>query len=234
VGVGLPVEDMSDLRDLLIPVMKAIAVTVGPRCEVVLHDLKASGRLGSTIIWIENGHVTGRYVGGPTTNLGLEALKTGDPDPDRYNYRSKTSDGRELRSSSIYFRNSRGELIGALCVNVDIRTYIHARDALDELIGLEDTASVEIDETFGTDIGSVLDDLVRRGIQRVGIPVTAMTRADKVSVVRFLDEKGVFLVKRAIDRMARALKISRVTAYAYLEEARASAAPTGGSATERA
>ncbi len=228
VSVRLPVEDMSDLRDLLVPVMKAIAATVGPRCELVLRDLKASGRLESTIIWIENGHVTGRYVGGPTTNLGLEALKSGDPDPDRYNYRSKTADGRELRSSSVYFRNARGELIGALCVNVDIRTYLHARDALDELIGLDDSASVEIDETFGTDVGGVLDDLVRRGIQRVGVPVNAMTRADKVSVVRFLDAKGAFLVKRAIDRMARALKISRVTAYAYLEEARSSAAPTGG------
>src|SRR5512142_860148 len=110
---------MTELRDVLVPVMKAIAQTVGPRCEVVLHDLRAADRLGSTIVWIENGQVTGRRVGGPTTNLGLEALRTGDPNPDRFNYRTKTADGRELRSSSVYFRNGRGEIIGALCVNVD-------------------------------------------------------------------------------------------------------------------
>ena len=40
-------------------------------------------------------------------------------------------------------------------------------------------------------------------------------------MVRSLDEKGAFLVKRAAERIARALGTSRVTAYAYLEEARA-------------
>lgn len=227
-ALGLQVEDMADLRDLLIPIMKSIAMTVGPRCEVVLHDFRALASRGSTIMWIENGHVTGRYVGGPTTNLGLEALKTGDPSPDRFNYRTRTADGRELRSSSIYFRNRAGELIGALCLNIDVRTYVHARDALDELIGRDDEAALEIDETFGTDIGDVLDDLVRRGIQRRGLPVTAMSRDDKVAVVGYLDEKGAFLVKRAIDRVARALKISRVTAYAYLDEARTTASAAGG------
>lgn len=228
----MPVEDMSDLRDLLIPVMKAIALTVGPRCEVVLHDIRAWDRLGSTITWIENGHVTGRRVGGPTTNLGLEALRTGDPNPDRFNYRTRTPDGRELRSSSVYFRNVRGELIGALCINVDVRAYAHARDALDELVGRVDEPSVEIDELLGTDIGEVLDGLLQRGIQRVGVPATAMNCEDKVAVMRFLDEKGAFLVKRAIDRIARGLRISRVTAYAYLEEARSTTA-AGGAQGER-
>ncbi len=228
-AAGVPIEDISDLRDLLVPIMKAIALTVGPRCEVVLHDLHAWDRLGSTIVWIENGQVTGRRVGGPTTNLGLEALKTGDANPDRFNYRTRTPDGRELRSSSIYFRNSRGELIGALCINLDVRAYAHARDALQELVGDGD---IEVDETFRTDIGEVLDDLVRQGIARVGVPVTAMTRDEKVSVIRYLDDRGGFLVKRAIDRVARALRISRVTASAYLEEARASAVMTGGGTGE--
>lgn len=228
-ATGLPIEDVSDLRDLLVPLMKAIALTVGPRCEVVLHDLKASDRLGSTIIWIENGHVTGRRVGGPTTNLGLEALRTGDENPDRFNYRSRGPDGRDLRSSSIYLRNCRGELVGALCINVDIRAYAHARDALAELVG---DSAMEVDETFGTDIGEVLDDLVRRGIARIGVPVSAMKRDDKVAVIRYVDEKGGFLVKRAIDRVARAVRVSRVTAYAYLEEARASTDSAGGGAAD--
>jgi predicted transcriptional regulator YheO len=48
-----------------------------------------------------------------------------------------------------------------------------------------------------------------------------MSRDDKVAVIRLLDKKGAFLVKRAIDRIARVLRVSRVTAYNYLEEARA-------------
>lgn len=213
-------DSMADVRDLLVPVMKAIALTVGPRCEVVLHDIQAAG-LANSIIAIENGHVTGRHVGGPSTNLGLEALHATDADPDRFGYRGRTPDGRTLRSSSIYFRNARGTLIGALCINLDVQPYLHARDALTELIGQEDGASLETEEIFGTEIGDVLDSLVQLAVSRVGIPVSAMTRDDKVACIRFLDKKGAFLVKRAIDRIARALRISRVTAYAYLEEARA-------------
>lgn len=220
-AVSLAVDSMADLREMLIPIMKAIALTVGPRCEVVLHDIQAHDYLASSIIAIENGHVTGRHVGGPSTNLGLEALRDPAADPNRFGYRSKTPDGRTLRSSSIYFRNSRGDLIGALCINLDVQPYMHARDALDELIGQDAPASSNSEEIFGTEIGDVLDGMLQLAVSRVGIPVNAMSRDDKVAVIRFLDKKGAFLVKRAIDRIARVLRVSRVTAYAYLEEARA-------------
>ncbi len=220
-AITLPVESMADLADLLVPIMKAIALTVGPRCEVVLHDIHARDYLASSIIAIENGHVTGRHVGGPSTNLGLEALRNANVDPDRFGYQGRTPDGRTLRSSSIYFRNMRGDLIGALCINFDVQPYLHARDALSELVGTGDPVSPDSAEIFGTEISDVLDGLVQLAVSRVGIPVSAMTREDKVAVIGFLDKKGAFLVKRAIDRIARVLRISRVTAYAYLEEARA-------------
>jgi predicted transcriptional regulator YheO len=81
--------------------------------------------------------------------------------------------------------------------------------------------SPDTEEIFGSEIGDVLDGMVQQAVSRVGIPVSAMTRDDKVAVIRILDKKGAFLVKRAIDRIARVLRVSRVTAYAYLEEARA-------------
>lgn len=220
-AVSLAVDSMVDLRDLLIPVMRAIALTIGPRCEVVLHDIQAHDYLASSIIAIENGHVTGRHVGGPSTNLGLEALRDATANPDRFSYRSHTPDGRELHCSSIYFRNGHGDLIGALCINLDVQPYVHARDTLDELIGRDAPAASDPEEVFGTEIGDVLDGMVQLAVSRVGIPVSAMSRDDKVAVIRLLDKKGAFLVKRAIDRIARVLRVSRVTAYNYLEEARA-------------
>ena len=217
-----------DLRAFLIPIMKAIALTVGPRCEVVLHEIRPTNQLESSIVAIENGHVTGRVVGGPTTNLGLEAIRSGDPDPDRFNYRTRTSDGRVLRSSSVYFRDRDGLLAAALCINLDISPYANARDALAELIGPEPADSNEIPETFGHEVGEVLDALIAQSISRSGVAVGLMTRDQKVEVIRDLDERGAFLVKRAIERIARALRISRVTAYAYLQEARTPPAIPGG------
>jgi predicted transcriptional regulator YheO len=225
---SIGIDDASDLADALQPVMKAIALTIGPRCEVVLHRIRPGDELGSTIVAIENGHVTGRVVGGPTTNLGLEAIRSGEPDPDRFNYRTRTRDGRELRSSSVYFRAPDGALIGALYINLDVSHYRDARDALAELVGPQPDDE-EVPETFGQEMGEVLDALIQRSIDATGVAPNLMTRDQKVEVIRELDERGAFLVKRAIERIARALQISRVTAYAYLQEARTRAQAQRGS-----
>jgi predicted transcriptional regulator YheO len=226
----LPVDEFAEVKDALVAIARAIARTIGPQCEVVLHDYREWDRSGSTIVWIENGHVTGRRVGGPTTNLGLEALKSGTDSPDRFNYQSRAKDGRTLRSTSIYFRNRAGKLIGSLCINVDVDAYVTARAALDALLGVEPEAPDDTDtaETFGSDIAEVLDAQIQAAIARTGKPAAALARDDRVAVVRYLDEKGAFLVKRAADRIARALGTSRVTVYAYLEEARAGGASSNG------
>lgn len=213
----LETDSMAQVAEMFGPVMQAIAATMGPQCEVVLHSLESPDHLDRTIVAIENGHVTGRQVGGPTTNLGLEVLQTHDSTPDRFNYRSHTKDGRVLRSSSVYFRNAEGAIIGALCINLDITAYLQAHGALNDFLGRNDS---EVKETFGAEIGEVLDALIQNALDRVGMPAPAMSRDDKIEVVRYLDEKGAFLVKRSMERVARALGISRVTAYAYLEEVR--------------
>jgi len=225
----LPVDEMSEIKGALVGIARAIARTIGPRCEVVLHDYREWDRSGSTIVWIENGHVTGRRVGGPTTNLGLEAMRAGYASADRFNYLSRAKDGRTLRSTSIYFQNRSGKLIGSLCINVDVDAFVTARAALDALLGVEaEPAGDDETETFGTDIGEVLDAQIQAALSRTGKPLPSLSREDRVAVVRHLDEKGAFLVKRAADRIARSLGISRVTVYAYLEEARASGASNNG------
>lgn len=226
----LPVDEFAEMKDALVAIARAIARTTGPQCEVVLHDYREWDRSGSTIVWIENGHVTGRVVGGPTTNLGLEALKSGNDSADRFNYQSRTKDGRTLRSTSIYFRNRTGKLIGSLCINVDVDAYVTARAALDTLLGVasEPAADADVAETFGTDIAEVLDAQIQAAIARTGKPVAALARDDRVAVVRHLDDKGAFLVKRAADRIARALGTSRVTVYAYLDEARSGGSSSNG------
>ena len=97
--MGKP-QNIDELVLVLRPIMRAIATSVGPFCEVVLHDV--SGRnVEHTIVAIENGHVTNRQVGGPSTDRGLEVLRTGTSEEADYAYATRTKDGRELRSSSI-------------------------------------------------------------------------------------------------------------------------------------
>ena len=212
-------KDVETLRTMLQPVMKAIASAVGPHCEVVLHDLSEHD-LEHTIAAIENGQVTGRTVGGPSTNLGLEVLRQEAEDHDEFGYRARTRDGRELRSSSVYFRDEGGTVIAALCVNVDMTPLQAARASLDQVLQGNDEAPKTREEVFATDISEVLDTLIEAAISNTGKTVALMDRQDKLEVLRFLDDKGAFYVKRAVDRVARRLGISRVTAYNYLDQVR--------------
>ena len=45
-----------------------------------------------------------------------------------------------------------------------------------------------------------------------------MSRSQKQQVVKFLDERGAFLIKRAVEDVAARLEVSRFTIYNYLEE----------------
>ena len=47
-----------------------------------------------------------------------------------------------------------------------------------------------------------------------------MTRKKAVEIVKFMDEKGNFLVKGAIDQVAARMGVSKVTVYSYLDEAK--------------
>lgn len=204
------------------PVMRAIATAGGASCEVVLHNLDgADVDLGHTIAAIENGHVTGREVGGPSTSLGLNVLRNRQENHDAFGYRGFTDDGRELRCSSVYFRNRAGDIIAALCINVDLSAVQQARSLLEALLPAQrPAADTSPDEYFGRDLVSMMETMISEAIREVGRPVAQMTRGDKIDVLARLDQRGATQMRKSVETIAVRLGISRVTAYAYLDEAR--------------
>lgn len=214
-------ESAEEVLRLYRPVMRALATAAGPSVEVVLHNLDgADVDLGHTIMAIENGHVTGRAVGGPSTNLGLDVLKDRQKDHDAFGYRGRTSDGRELRCSSVYFHNEAGDIIASFCINVDLSPLQQARNMLEALLPTPTVLGDAPQEHFGTDMGSVMDQMIAEAIAEIGRPVEQMTRDDKIAVLEKLDQRGVTQMRKSIQTIAKRLHVSRVTAYSYLDETR--------------
>ena len=211
-------ETIDDVVAVLIPVMHGITEAVGRYCEVVLHDL-TGGDLAHSIIAIENGEVTGRHIGGPSTNLGLDLLNDESVDPNRFGYRGRTSDGRELHSSSIYFRNPTGRIIAALCINVDTTPFQVLQDTVASVLppALMEQPEMEI---VAPDISSILATMIDDAVRTVGKAVPLMSKTDRIEVLRLLQDRGAFHVKKAVNQVAKRLGISRVTAYGYLDEIR--------------
>ena len=107
----------------------AIAVQFGSNCEVVVHDLETNDPERS-IVAIENGHVTGRSVGDGPSHIVLDAVKAGKVHKlsDRLAYLTKTTDGRILRSSTVFIRNVDNVPVGILGINYDITVLAAAAD----------------------------------------------------------------------------------------------------------
>ncbi len=215
---------IEEVLPLLQRVMKLISNTFGADCEVVLHDW--SKGYDQSIIAIENGSVTNRKVGDCGSNLGLEVMRGTIKDGDRFNYVTKTSMNKTLKSSSIYIINDEGKTLGALCINVDITNYLGFKNSLSSFLGEEvitqaAAENLENIEFHANDVGQLTDYLISTGLQLIDKPVDKMTKEDKLKIVRFLDEKGTFLITKSGDKVCGALKISKFTLYNYLDIVRA-------------
>lgn len=209
-------ESIRDEINFLQHLVEGIAAQFGEQCEVVLHDL--TGSYESTIAAIANGHVTGRKVGDPGTNLGLELLRGTEANGNKYNYLTQTKDGRVLRSTSLYMKNREGEAIGALCINFDITNLMVAEKTLQTLT--QGGSRGIVNETFVSNVSDLLDALIQEAQEQIGKPVAVMTKEDKMKMIGLLDRKGAFLIKKGGEKIGAYLNISKYTLYNYLEESK--------------
>lgn len=202
-------DEMQFFKSLL----KMLASQWGENCEIVLHDW--SQGYDKTIVAIENGHITGRNVGDCGSNLGLEVMRGTVQDGDRYNYVTQTENGKTLKSSTMYIKNDNSKAIGALCINVDISKLIIAQRVLADLVVPEKN---EVSEYFASNVHDLLAFLIKESIKKVGKPVNNMTKEDKMEMLRFLDEKGAFLISKSGVKICKVMDISKYTLYSYLDE----------------
>ena len=212
------IEEQKEFWSMLMDMLEA---QFGPKCEIVLHDLTKD--YNHTIIDIRNGHLTHRQIGGSGTNLGLEILSGNvQGNGNKFNYIVHTRLGKIFRSSSLYIRDDDGKVIGSLCINLDITDSLKFEEFLKEYnnypVGTPNNE--ESEEVFAGNVTQLLDYLIQEGINRIGKKPQDMNRTDKINFIRFLDEKGAFLISKSAEHVCQFLSISKYTIYNYLEMAR--------------
>lgn len=217
-GKATRMENISENLELFEKVMTLLEEHFGKKCEVVLHDFSAEHN--QTIVDIRNGEVTGREIGGCTTNLGLEIMNGTVPADDQFNYITYAPDGRILKSSSIYFHNSQGEAIGSLCLNLDITDTIYFEKCLREYNQFGDFKNDAPHEIFTPNVNELLDRLIEQCILKFGKSPKTLTKEEKMQFISELDDKGAFVITKSSDRVYSLLGISRYTFYTYLDTVR--------------
>lgn len=228
-GIGSGTENREESREKrnmesYIPMADMLGKTFGAGLEVVLHDLS---KPQSSVVYTVNGHVTGRKVGQSFDHLVRKVLLDENFSNDYLaNYYFYTEDGRLIKSSTVLLRNPDGQVAGALCLNMDTTVLSGAMGLLSSLLPGIETARDQltipenpVEEPAG--IVEIADQLIGRiiGDRDSG----KMKREDKVAIVRFMDQKGLFLIKGTAQKVAERLGISKVTVYSYLDEVKGSA-----------
>ncbi len=201
--------------EFLQQIAKGIAAQFGSQCEVVVHDL-SMGNPEHSIIAVENGHVTGRKVGDGASKVVLEQLAGHDSNPkDNLGYLTRTPDGKILKSSTIYIRNSKGKVSAILSINYDISSLIMVETALKDLLFTE--AENEQEPERIVNVNDLLEDLLAQSVVLVGKPVALMNKDDKVKAIQFLNRNGAFQVMKSGNKVAQYFGISKYTLYSYID-----------------
>lgn len=197
-------------------IAKSIAQQFGSGCEVVIHEISEKSAY-SSIVAIENGHVSGRKVGDGPSHIVLEQLGQGtDETPDHNCYLTRTKDGRILKSSSVYIRDGAGKISAIFCINYDVSMLQMLESTLHEMVSPAHDEQRE-PERIPLSVPDLLDDLIRQADALVGKPVALMNKEDKMKAVHYLNQRGAMLITKSGDKIAKHLGISKYTLYSYLD-----------------
>ena len=148
-----------------------IAALFGSDCEIVIHDLKTK-ELSSSIVYIVNGHVTGRSIGDGPSNAVFEAIRQqakglGIP-RDQSGYLMKTADGKILKCSTSYIQDDDETLHYVFSINFDVTRLCMIDSALHTLVSPH--TQEEPPKPVTQNVNDLLDQLIERPCRKTGRP----------------------------------------------------------------
>ncbi len=182
------IKDNEIIFSVLKQIADAFASTFPRTSEVVVHDLSQPQQSIKHIA----GDITHRKIGGPITDLVIKALhREGRDIRDRHNYKTTNSDGRVLKSTTVFVRNSCGGVVAALCINFDITDFLNAAFALEIFTSTESGINgSEKAETFAKSISETIEALLQQAIVKIGKQPSSMAIEEKIELVKELENSG--------------------------------------------
>lgn len=196
-----------------------VSALLGPDCEIAIHDLSDPS---ASLRIIRHGRISGRDVGAPATDLALRmAQECSGPDGGDYriNYRSKTTGGTSLRSSTLVFKDEQGRVRSMFCVNADDSRYQRALEAVQALLPA-DLSRERHQENLSASVDDVGVDIMNEVLAQFEVEPQRLSPEEKSRVVLEFERRGLFSIRGFVARAAQALEISEPTLYRYLKLSR--------------
>ncbi|ARR50344.1 TPA: helix-turn-helix transcriptional regulator [Photobacterium damselae] len=196
-------------------VVDGLAALIGPFCEIVLHSL---ADLNTSAIKIANGENTGRKVGSPITDLALRMLRDIEGSERNFSraYFTRAKGGALMKSITIAIRNGDNNIVGLLCINVNLDAPFS--QILQSFMPTDEAKQAASSVNFASDVDELVDQTVERTIEEINADKAVSNNAKNRQIVMELFDKGIFDIKDAINRVADRLNISKHTVYLYIRQ----------------
>lgn len=217
-----------ELLEQYINLVEFLGLVLGPSYEIALHDL---GRGDETIVAIANGQVTERSLASPLASPILSFINKERHKKNDYevNYTVFNMNQKKLRSSTFYIKD-KDELVGLLCITFDDSRYKNISKLImglchpDELLEensferIEDLKTDDDTQIYGRDIHEVFNNSLKSILKDSKVPIDRLKKDEKLKIVSYLQDKGIFLLKGAVTEVAKLLDSSEATIYRYINE----------------
>ncbi|WP_432204719.1 helix-turn-helix transcriptional regulator [Cetobacterium somerae] len=200
-------------------VAKFMSKCYGENVEVVLHDLRD---VSCSSIEIFNNHVSGRQIGSPMSEFGLKILKEKLYEDKEFITNSKgVVGGKILRSSTFFIKNSEEEIIGMVCVNVDVSVYLNIAYQMENManfgLNLKDEKEIVAEVDFPNSVKEMINKALLE-ILKGKISWKEIDGEGKLDVIKKLNQKGIFDLRGGVSEVSEILKVSESTIYRYLSK----------------
>ena len=216
---------MHPIVEKYIPCVEFIAQISGPHCEVLLHDLTD---MEHSIVAVSRNSLTGRKTGGPITEFALSILKNPEYRACDYvvNYTGKAMKPDQVfRSSTLFIRDDDRNIVGMLCVNIDVSGLLRAGQVLQDFalldpghLSLPEEEQPHPRERFLPCAEDLLEDMLQSTCRMFAVSPRRMNVAERKQLVAMLSEQGYFFLKGGVKAAADCMGISEQTVYRYIKE----------------
>lgn len=199
-------------------IVEALGATFAPLVEVVLHDLTDPDH---AIVAIAN-NLSGRQPGDAVTEMGLARIADPAFPEVIANYANRFPDGRPAKSTSIGLKNSAGEYVAAICLNMDVSMLAAAAASVQQLVNVANAAPAPVRETLAPRRLDDIAPLITEFAARHNTTPPGLTLAQRRDVIRALEARGLLDLRQAHAEVARTLGVARSTVYTYLSDPKGS------------
>jgi predicted transcriptional regulator YheO len=194
------------------PIADAIARLFHPYAEVVLHDI-----IDDTIEYIAN-----PFSGRATGDTSYMELDPKDPSLQKDvlgPYEKAGNNGQPIRSITAVLRSEDGDPMGILCINLNFSVLESALETLDKFVRSPDIEAIP-EVLFRKDWRDLINLEIRSFLLETGKSLDSLDINGRISLLKRLEEKGLFYARKSVEQVAHTLKISRATVYKNLKEIR--------------